>query len=1028
LTPNGKLDRNALPVPDRHRDADHQPPRNPVETVLAGLFAEVLGLDRVGIHDNFFELGGDSIQSIQVVSRARAAGVAITPKQIFQYQTVATLAQVADQSQTAVELDLADGPAPLTPIQRWFFAQRGPKHHFNQAVLLEVPGDIKPARLERTLAALIIHHDALRSRFVQNGADWLQETFSIDDVPFTLAHFDLAELAPDGRVEQLQIAAATLQQSLDPIAGRLVAAAWFDFGPETSGRLLLIIHHLVIDGVSWRILIEDLIAGYNQLERSETVTLPARTTPFGSWARKLASHAESTEIASELAFWTSTCRDVAELSLDRPVDPHRANYGDTEGMTTALSAEETQALLTIAPLAYRSRINDALLAALSIALAEWRSERGENGAAMLVDLEGHGREDIFGNVDLSRTVGWFTTMFPVRLDASELNLADARDGGPAAGIALRQTKEQLRAIPSGGIGWGLLRHLNAQTASVLSELPRAQLSFNYLGRFDESTGDGWRAATESSGPAIAPERGRDHLLEIVTVVKGGTLLAEWRWWPAAHDRASIADLADRFTAALRGVIRHCGMRDASSFTPSDFPLVRLDDNGLASLQQNYPDIEDIWPLAPMQHVMMTHARRWPESFAYHEQLCLTLEGELDRAALEAAWSGLSERQAALRAAFPAGESSIQVVRRDARPGWRAIDWSQLDPEHAERRLHELLAEDRAQGFDLACGSPLRAILLRLDTLRHTLILSFHHVLLDGWSIPIMLRELMQLYSATRRRQPADLPPPPRYRDYLAWLCTADPIAGRAFWLDRLRGVSLPHRLNLPEGEATAGPDLAGEHRVLLPEPLTADLQALAQARRLTLNALVQGAWSLALARHGAVEHEVLFGMTTAGRSGEVRGVEQIIGLCTNMLPRRIRLIPTMHITDWLADLQGRQAEEQSHDRCPLGDIQRWCGVPDDDALFESVVVFENYPINASDAAAGQAADLRVTNFDGYEDGIDFPLCLTVAPGARMSFRLTFSRRRFDAAAISCLLDDVVQVLSAMATDPDRRLATLVGRS
>ncbi|HEU0147318.1 MAG TPA: condensation domain-containing protein, partial [Bradyrhizobium sp.] len=503
LTPNGKLDRNALPVPDRHRDADHQPPRNPVETVLAGLFAEVLGIDRVGIHDNFFELGGDSIQSIQVVSRARAAGVAITPKQIFQYQTVATLAQVADQSQTAVELDLADGPAPLTPIQRWFFAQRGPKHHFNQAVLLEVPGDIKPARLERTLAALIIHHDALRSRFVQDGADWLQETFSIDDVPFTLAHFDLAELAPDGRVEQLQIAAATLQQSLDPIAGRLVAAAWFDFGPETSGRLLLIIHHLVIDGVSWRILIEDLIAGYNQLERSETVTLPARTTPFGSWARKLASHAESTEIASELAFWTSTCRDVAELSLDRPVDPHRAIYGDTEGMTTALSAEETQALLTIVPQAYRSRINDALLAALSIALAEWRSERGENGAAMLVDLEGHGREDIFGNVDLSRTVGWFTTMFPVRLDASELNLADARDGGPAAGIALRQTKEQLRAIPSGGIGWGLLRHLNAQTASVLSELPRAQLSFNYLGRFDESTGDGWRAATESSGPAIA---------------------------------------------------------------------------------------------------------------------------------------------------------------------------------------------------------------------------------------------------------------------------------------------------------------------------------------------------------------------------------------------------------------------------------------------------------------------------------------------------------------------------------------------
>jgi amino acid adenylation domain-containing protein/non-ribosomal peptide synthase protein (TIGR01720 family) len=1026
LTPNGKLDRNALPAPDRHRDADHQPPRNPVETVLAGLFAEVLGLDRVGVHDNFFELGGDSIQSIQVVSRARAAGVVITPKQIFQYQTVATLAQVADQSQTAIEVAAVDGPTPLTPIQRWFFAQSGPTHHFNQAVLLEVPGDTKPARLERTLAALLIHHDALRSRFVQNGADWVQEMLSIDDLPFAMAHFDLAELAPEARLEQLQIAAGALQQSLDPATGRLVTAAWFDFGPDTPGRLLLVIHHLVVDGVSWRILIEDLIAAYNQLERSETVTLPGKTTSVGSWARKLAVHAESADVVRELDLWTSACRDVGELPIDRAVNPHRASYGETEGLTAALSAEDTQALLTIVPQAYRSRINDALLAALSVALADWRRARGETVAAMLVDLEGHGREDIFGNVDLSRTIGWFTTMFPVRLDAGELDYAEVRDGGPAAGASLRRMKEQLRAMPHGGIGWGLLRYLNPQTADALAALPRAQLSFNYLGRFDESSGSGWRAASESAGPAIAPERGRDHLLELVTVVKSGALVAEWRWWPAAHDRASITDLAERFMAALRGVIRHCSMRDASSFTPSDFPLVRLEDSTLASLQRAYPDLEDVWPLGPMQHVMVRHARRWPQSFAYHEQLCLTLEGELDRAALETAWFALAERQASLRVAIPSGDSSIQVVRHDARPAWRTIDWSQLDADGAERRLQELRADDRAQGFDLAAGSLLRASLVRLDRQRHTFILSFHHVLLDGWSIPIMLRELMQLYSAARRRQPADLPPPPRYRDYLAWLATADPTTGRAFWQDRLRGASLPHRLHLPEGEAAAGPDLAGEHRVLLSEALTADLQGLAQGRRLTLNALVQGAWSLALARQGALEQEVLFGMTTAGRSGEVPGVEQIIGLCTNTLPRRIRLTPTMHVADWLVDLQARQAEEQSHDRCLLSDIQRWCGVPDDDALFESVIVFENYPIGASDAA-GDVADLRVTSFAGYEEGIDFPLCLTVAPGARMSFRLTFGRRRFDAAAISRLLDDVVQVLSAIATDPERRLATLVGR-
>ena len=1028
LTPNGKLDRSALPEPDRHRDTDHQPPRNPVETVLAGLFAEVLGLDRVGIHDNFFELGGDSIQSIQVVSRARAAGVAITPRQIFQHQTVATLAHVADQAQTAIETDVVLGATPLTPIQRWFFEQAGPTNHFNQAVLLELPGDIKPARLERTLAALLIHHDALRSRFVQDAEGWLQEPQPIDDVPFTLGHFDLAELAPEARVEQLQIAAATLQQSLDPTAGRLVTAAWFDFGSETPGRLLLLIHHLVIDGVSWRILIEDLIGGYNQLERSETVTLPAKTTSFASWARKLAAHAEGAAALSELDVWTAACRDVAELPVDRAVDRRDATYGETKSLTTALSAADTQALLTIVPQAYHSRINDALLAALAVALADWRVARGESEAATLVDLEGHGREDIFAGVDLSRTVGWHTTMFPVRLDLGALDLAEARDGGAAAGAALARIKEQLRAIPRSGIGWGLLRYLNARTAGVLAALPRAQLSFNYLGRFDESAGSGWRAAAESSGLAIAPERGREHLLEVVTVVRGGTLVAEWRYWPAAHDHRSIADLAERFIAALGGLIRHCTKPGAGGFTPSDFPLVRLADARLDTLQRTYPDIEDIWPLAPMQHVMLTHARRSPDSVAYHEQLCLTLEGELDGAALETAWAALAERHAALRVAIADdGERPVQVVRRDARPPWRAIDSSKLSPDLAERHLQELLADDRAQGFDLAAGALLRASLLRFNERRHVFVLSFHHIVLDGWSIPLLLRELMALYAAARWHRPADLPAPQRYRDYLAWLVSADVAVSRAFWQDRMRGASWPRQLDLPQGDTTATPDQIGERRVVLPESLTAQVQEHVQARRLTLNVLIQGAWALALARQAATGDDVLFGMLTSGRPAEVPGVEQIVGLCTNMLPRRIRLTPTMRMADWLTDLQARQADEQGHDRCLLSDIQHWSGVAADQALFESVVVFENYP-TATAVEEGAAdhgnTEIKITGFAGFEDGIDFPLCLVVAPGARMGLRLIFGRRRFDAAAVGRLLDEVVQVLNAFAADPERQLATL----
>ncbi|WP_315782233.1 non-ribosomal peptide synthetase, partial [Bradyrhizobium sp. SZCCHNR2011] len=1025
LTPNGKLDRNALPAPERRREGADQRPRNPVETVLAGLFADILGPEQVGIHDNFFELGGDSIQSMQLVSRARAAGVTITPRQIFQHQTVAALAQAAAASQTSAEPDDPLGPAPLTPIQHWFFDHPGPIHHFNQSALLQVPPDIKPARLERALASILIHHDALRSRFIRDATGWRQEPLAVADVTVALTHVDLAELAPEARTAQLTTTAATLQKSLDPSAGRLTAVAWFDFGADTPGRLLFVIHHLVVDGVSWRILVEDVMAAYDQLERGSSVTLPPRTTSFGGWARRLADYARGADAAGQLDYWTSICRDVPLLPVDHATGARRATYGETTSLTIDLPADETQALLTVVPKAYHSRINDALLAALAIALADWRAARGAPETVSLVDLEGHGRESIFPTVDLSRTVGWFTTMFPVRLDAGQVDLRDALHGGPAAGVVLRRIKDHLRDVPHGGIGWGLLRYLNPETVKILQSLPRASISFNYLGRFDERGAAGWRMAAEDAGSSIAAERERDHLIEVVSVIQGGTLLVEWRWWPDAHDRASIADLAERFRAALKGLIAHCRACEPSRFTRSDFPLVTLDDIRLAALQQRYPDLEDVWPLGPMQQIMLAHVRRAPGSIAYHEQLWLTLDGDLDAGALERAWSSLIVRHGSLRVAFPDDdENPVQIVRRMPDPRWRFADWTELSPDVVETHLSAFLHEDRKAGFDLSGGDVLRASLLRQSLARHTLVLSFHHILLDGWSVPLLLRELMELYHAAHQVRPASLPAPPSYRDFLSWHCSADRELHRAFWVDRLRGADLPRRLDLARGSAEEPVDSAGEVHARILDRLTTKIQAAAHALRLTMNTLVQGAWSLALARHADTGDDLLFGMTTAVRPGDVNGVEQIVGLCTNTLPRRVRLAPEMRVSDWLTDLQARQADEQMHDRILLSDIAHWFDVPRDQRLFESVVVFENYPVD--DALTGRhtaaAGDIRVAAFDSFEAGIDFPLCLVASVDSGMSFRLIFGRQRFDADGVARLLDDVVELILAIVADPERRLA------
>ena len=651
--------------------------------------------------------------------------------------------------------------------------------------------------------------------------------------------------------------------------------------------------------------------------------------------------------------------------------------------------------------------------------------RGKAGGSVLVDLEGHGREDLFPGVDLSRTVGWFTAMYPVRLDPGQPDSAEIAAGGPAAGLALRRIEEQLRAVPHNGIGWGMLRHLNSESAGQLQALPRPEIAFNYLGRFDEAGGSGWRSAAESPGASVSPHRSRDHLLEVVALVQGGALRMEWSWWPRAHDRASIADLAAHATAALRGVIRHCTAADVGGYTPSDFPLAQLDEDRLAALHRHYPNMEDIWPLAPMQHEILLHARHAPDSRAGHHQLCLTLDGAIDAAALEQAWRALPARHAALRVAIAEnGMVTHQVVRRSLQLPWRFADWSALPADAREGRLQDFLAQERTERFDLAQDPLLRGALLRSSPTQHMLVLSFHHILLDGWSMPILLRELLEIYQAARRGHSAALPPTQPYRDYLAWLATVDRAADEAFWCERLAGLE-KLRLDLPAGDSASSPDALGEHCVALSDLSTSRLQALAQARRLTMSTMVQGAWALVLARQG-LHGDIVFGMTTAGRPGDLAGIERMVGLCTNTLPRRVRPDPAARFTDWLGDLQVRQAEEQTHAWCRLDDIRRWSGAPASAALFDSVVVFENYPVGTSLAghAVAGAPDLTVSAVASLEQGVHFPLCLVVGPGSRLTFRLAFGRRRFATEAIEGLADDLVRLLTALAADPDQSVSAL----
>ncbi|MDL4819441.1 non-ribosomal peptide synthetase [Actinomadura opuntiae] len=593
LTANGKLDRKALPAPDFSAKASSRAPRTAEEETLAGLFAEVLGLERVGVDDGFFDLGGDSIIAIQLVSRARQSGLVITPRDVFQHQTVEDLAAVArpvgeDERVEAEPPGAGVGQIPATPIMRWFQELDGPVSGYSQRMLLQVPPDLGVDRLAAALQTLLDHHDVLRLR-VRDGEFEVAEPGAVDAAP--LVHrVDVTGLEGDALRAVLAEHARAARDRLDPEAGMMAQLVWFDAGPAASGRLLLTLHHLVVDGVSWRILLPDLVTAW------AGGTLDPVPTSFRRWAQRLVAEASDPSRTAELPLWEDVLATPDPVLGARPLDPKADTFATARHLTLDLPADVTGPLLTDVPAAFHGRANDVLLTGLALAVAEWRRDRGvSDDTAVLIDLEGHGREEIVPGVDLSRTAGWFTAIYPVRLDAGRLEPGDVREGGQAVGTALKRVKEQLREIPDNGIGYGLLRHLNPAAARRLGGRPHPQIAFNYLGRSAVPEATDWGPAGQADAGALGG--GQDGALGLVHAIEvnahtrdlpgGPELSATWTYAGGLFGEDAVRDLAGRWFAALRGLVAHVLDAPADGpvggFTPSDLSLVDVSQDEIDEL-------------------------------------------------------------------------------------------------------------------------------------------------------------------------------------------------------------------------------------------------------------------------------------------------------------------------------------------------------------------------------------------------------------------------------------------------------------
>ena len=996
LTGPGKLDRSALPAPRRAAVASDSvsPPRDAREATLARLAASVLGLDAVGVDDGFFELGGDSIRALEFVSRARGEGMHLEVRDVFQHPTPATLAAVAAAAPaTEAEQGPVTGVVPLLPIQRWWLSFSMPDPgRWHQGVRLSLGPDACRDRLEQALGWVVRHHDLLRATVEPDGA-----ALHVAAPPPGPPRFPIRD--DDGGAPR-----ADLRR------GPLLDAAW---SQDDKGSVLeLAAHHLVVDAVSWRVLVEDLVRVERALAADEEPSLPLKTTSFRSFADALLEEAEGGD--GERAFWAQEVAPVREVPLTHTV-------GDPGELELVLPGGVTETLLTDANRPWRTHPSEVVLAAAARALG-----RITGDDHVLVDVEGHGRGDPEDGPDVSRTVGWFTSMQPCRLRVTD-----------DVSSCVRGVKERLRTVPGGGMGYGALRWLVED--ETLEHAAAAPLLFNWLGDLvveSDATEDGVVRRAEARF-GLRGSNPLTHLMILDVGTRDGCLVLRLQW-DGRMDRSSV----DAFEVGVRQELIEAasvlGSQRHQTLTPSDVPLADVGQGALDVLLRGRENTEDVFPLTPTQRGMVLHALYDPSSSAYIEQLVTVISGELDPRALRVAYGELARACPLLRASV--------AWRGLPRPHWvvdpeSGVPWEEVHldagDDSAGQQLDALVLADRARGLDLERGPLMRCTLAHLPDRKFALLLTWHHAALDGWSLPLALQRVNHAYDAARSGEsPAPIPSPP-FQEYVRWLERQDQDPARRWFHDLLGdfGEATPCDLRVH------GDSGDGERELMLE---TGPSQALFHgAGRLgvTVGSLAQAAWAVVLGRVAGRE-DVVFGATVSGRTPELRHMDQRLGCFVNTLPVRVRLDPDMRRVDWLREVQRQLADSSRFEHAPLTLTQGESAVAPGSPLFESLVVVENYPVKDAldalrgavpadapwarpwdDLASEQRGPLTIEDVRTYER-TSYGLTLVVVPGDRVVLRLIWGDGFADPDGAERTLTRVSQVMRELAMAPDASLGSL----
>ncbi len=981
LTANGKLDRKALPKPNKVLvRKTYVPPENNTQMVLCQIWGDVLGIDRVGTLDNFFEIGGDSIKALQILARLYQHGLQFTIKNLFKYPNVKELSSHVKYIVYEKGKGFEAGELPLTPIQKLFFEKSGEQnHHFNQSVMIFNKDGFSVEVLKNALNGIIKHHDAIRMVYNMQGNKIIQYN---NDESANLYDFYEYTLNDSEYIKTIEEQCEFLQSSINLSTGPLVKVGLFH---TLAGEYLaIIIHHLVVDGVSWRILLEDLKLAYDQSLKGNKIVLPSKTASFQQWAKELKGHADSESVYKNIQYWRDILNvSVPKLPRDYKISEIRKNKY-REAVSITFTSDETNDLLKNIHNTYHTKIEDILLAGLGMALKSWN---GNDKA--LIALEGHGREELLQGLPIARTVGWFTSLYPVLLDMGSVNKLS---------YYLRMIKENLRKIPNGGIEFGLYQYIRNRGEEEQSfESLEPEIMFNYLGQFDkELVSDYFEVAQQSCGKEVSPEGTPWYALDINCITIDGALKVTASFDKNEYKSETISNLMEAYKACLQEIILHCKTQKQELGSPADFKLdmpLESFDKLTESLYSNIKwsnekerIIQDIYKLSPMQEGILFHAVS-SDSETYFQQCAFDISGKLEIDLLEKCLNEIVERYDILRTVFvyEGLSNPLQVVLKERMISVLYEDISAMD-DHRKHEYYKAFKKlERETGFDVTRDSLIKMSVLYWGDGQYKLIWSFHHILMDGWCLSILFGELLKRYTCFCGKTKLEFPQVTSYRNYIEWLQKNDENSALQYWGEYLQDYNtqalLPQK-NKREDQSYR----QMQFNMNLDEECVRKIEDISKRYHVTQNTVMQSVWGILLQKYTGNE-DVVFGAVVSGRPAEIENIENMLGLFINTIPVRISTQAQTKFSELVMSRQDEALESDQHSYISLSKVQAVSELKQ--GLFDHIIIYENYPLgqNASEAAGYDSTGFIVEGVEAFEQtNYDLNIIVNSANGIEIDFR------------------------------------------